>query len=65
MGHLCRWFVHIICKRNRSYSEIPRRGQVEICNSSTILKNQNEVEYEALLKGMELAKSLGAESVVV
>ena len=25
----------------------------------------NEVEYEALLKGLELAKSLGAESVVV
>ena len=25
----------------------------------------NEVEYKALLKGLELAKSLGAESVVV
>jgi len=25
----------------------------------------NEVEYEALLKGLELAKSLGAESVVL
>ena len=25
----------------------------------------NEVEYEALLKGLELAKSLGAESVLV
>ena len=25
----------------------------------------NEAEYEALLKGLELAKSLGAESVVV
>ena len=25
----------------------------------------NEVKYEALLKGLELAKSLGAESVVV
>ena len=25
----------------------------------------NEVEYEALFKGLELAKSLGAESVVV
>ena len=25
----------------------------------------NEVEHEALLKGLELAKSLGAESVVV
>ena len=25
----------------------------------------NEVEYEALLKGLELAKSLGAESVFV
>ena len=25
----------------------------------------NKVEYEALLKGLELAKSLGAESIVV
>jgi len=25
----------------------------------------NEAEYEALLKGLELAKSLGAESIVV
>ena len=25
----------------------------------------NEAEYEALLKGLELAKSLGAESVLV
>ena len=25
----------------------------------------NEVEYEALLKGLELAKSLGAESIIV
>ena len=25
----------------------------------------NEVEYEALLKGLELAKSLGAESIFV
>ena len=25
----------------------------------------NEVEYEALLKGLELTKSLGAESIVV
>ena len=26
---------------------------------------KNKVEYEALLKGLELAKSLGAESVIV
>ena len=25
----------------------------------------NEVEYKALLKGLELAKSLGAESIVI
>ena len=28
-------------------------------------KTNNEAEYEALLKGLELAKSLGAESVLV
>ena len=29
------------------------------------LATKNEVEYEALLNGLELAKSLGAESILV
>ena len=29
------------------------------------LATNNEVEYDALLKGLELAKSLGAESILI
>ena len=41
------WVVYIdgsstlyIGSRNRNYTEIPRRGQVEICSSSTVPNNQ-------------------------
>ena len=41
------WVIYIdgsstlyIGSRNRNYTEIPRRGQVEICSSSTVPNNQ-------------------------
>ena len=36
-----------------------------ICRRYRGYTTNNNVEYEALLKGLELAKSLGAESIVV
>ena len=64
MGHLCRWIVHILCRRNRSYIKISERGQVYAARLQYQITN-NEVEYEALVKGLELAKSLRAELMVV
>ena len=34
------WVIHTICRRNRSCIEIPGRGQVKVCRSSTVPNNQ-------------------------
>ena len=60
----CRWIVHTLCRRNRSYIKISERGQVYAARLQYQITN-NEVEYEALVKGLELAKSLRAELMVV
>ena len=43
----------------------PKRDKLKYAARLQYQTTNNEAEYEALLKGLELAKSLGAESVIV
>ena len=43
----------------------PERDKLKYATRLQYQTTNNKVEYEALLKGLELAKSLGAESIVV
>ena len=54
-GSSMRWVVHIICKRNRSYTKILERDKLKYAGRLQYHTINNEVEYEALLKGLELA----------
>ena len=66
MGHPCRWVVHIICRRNRSCIKIPLEGdKLKYTAHLQYQTTNNEVEYEAFLKGLKLAKSLRVESIVI
>ena len=55
------WVNHEESGRSRSSSHISRRRKVEICNQIAIPTTNNEVEYEALLVELSLAKALGAK----
>ena len=55
MDHSCGWIIDITCGRNRSRFAV--RLQYQTTN--------NKVEYEALLKGLELAKSIGAKTILI
>ena len=51
--------------RNQGCSEDPKADTLKRKVRLHYQTTNNEAEYEALLKGLELAKSLGAESVFV
>ena len=62
MGRPCGWIVYTPCRRTRGCSEADTlKRKIHLHYQTT----NNEAEYEALLKGLELAKSLGVESVLV
>ena len=65
MGRPCGWIVYTTCMRNQGCSEDPKADTLKRKVRLHYQTTNNEAEYEALLKGLELAKSLGAESVLV
>ena len=68
MGHQCGWLIHVICRRNWSYRVILKSPEGDKLKYAAHLQYQttnNEAEYEALLKGLKLVKSLKVELVIV
>ena len=64
-GRPCRQLVHATCMRNRSGFTIPEGDKLKHKIHLQYQATNNEVEYEALLKGLDLAKSVEAKSILV
>ena len=68
MGRQCGWLIHVICGKNWSYRVILKSPEGDKLKYAARLQYQttnNEAEYEALLKGLKLVKSLEVELVIV
>ena len=65
MGHPCGWLIHTTCRRNRSDFAILEGDKLKHKIRLQYQPTNNEVEYEALLKGLELAKSVEVRSILV
>ena len=65
MGRPCGWIVYTTCRRIGVVLKSPEADTLKRKMRLHYPTTTNEVEYEVLLKGLELAKSLGAESVLV
>ena len=51
--------------RDMSFLQSPEEDELKYKVHLQYPATNNKVEYEALLKGLELAKSLGAKSILV
>ena len=65
MGHPYGRFIHTACRRNRSGFAIPQGDKPKYKLRLQYQPTNNEVEYEALLKGLELAKSVEVRSILI
>ena len=65
MGHPCGWFIHTPRRRNRSGFESLEGDKLKYKLRLQYQPTNNEVEYEALLKGLELAKSVEVMSILI
>ena len=63
MGRPCGWVVY--ARGIGVVLQSPKGDKLKYKVRLQYQKTNNEVEYEALLKGLELAKSLEVESIVV
>ena len=65
MDRPCGWIIYTTCRRNRvvllSLEGDKLKHKIRLQYQTT----NNEAEYEALIKGLELAKSVEAESILV
>ena len=65
MDRLRGWLVYVACKRNSSGSTIPEGDKLRQKVRLQYQTTNNEIEYEALLKGLELAKFVEAKSILI
>ena len=65
MDHSYGWLVYTTCGRNKSCLTIPEGDRLKHKIRLQYQTTSNEVEYEALLKGLELAKSIEAKSILI
>ena len=65
MDHSCVWFVYTIGGRNRSCFTILGGDRLKHKVRLQYQTTNNEVEYKALLKGLELAKLIEAKSILI
>ena len=65
MDHSYGWLVYTTCGRIKSCLTIPEGDRLKHKIRLQYQTTSNEVEYEALLKGLELAKSKEAKSILV
>ena len=65
MDRPCGWLVYTAYRRNRCGSTIPEGDKLKHKVRLQYQKTNNEVEYEAILKGLELAKSVEVKSILV
>ena len=61
MGCPCGWCVYTVCKWNWCPEGDKLKHKVHLQYQTT----NNEVEYKALLKGLELSKSVEVKSILV
>ena len=65
MDSPCGWIIYTTCRRSRSSFTILGGDKLKYKVCLQYQTTNNEVEYETLLKGLELAKSVEAESILV
>ena len=65
MGRPCGWIIYATYGWNQSCFEVPEADMLKHKVRLHYQTTNNEAEYEALLKGLELTKSLGAESILI
>ena len=65
MGHPCGWFIHTTRRSNRSGFKSLEGDKLKYKLRLQYQLTNNEVEYEALIKGLELAKSVEARSILI
>ena len=65
MDHSCGWLVYTACWRNRSCVQSLEGDKLTYKVLLQYQPTNNEVKYEALLKGLELAKSIEVESILI
>ena len=65
MGRPCRWIVYTACWSIGVVLQSPEGDKLKYKARLQYQTTNNEVEYEALLKGFELAKSVEANSILV
>ena len=65
MGHPCGWFIHTTRRRNRSGFESLEGDKLKYKLHLQYQPTNNEVEYEALLKELELAKFVEVRSILI
>lgn len=65
MGHPCGWIVNTACMRNWDNFMLTRRDHMEYAVCLQFQTTNNEAEYKVLNQGLELARSLRADSILV
>lgn len=61
----CRWFVYSDARGVGVVFQSAKMDRLEYAVRLQFQMTNNEAEYKALIKGLDLAKELGAELVVV